>query len=217
MSSTKQPNEAPQKTAATIAKIFFNVGDDPASQKTAIRRLLWSAILYAGAIPSLFYFAFGEVSGLGWGLTIFFVAYCLLAAVGIYFRTRTQYHTTVPVRGNWADRIGSLWLLSCAFGPFLGWCLTAALPLTVDSWRWLYGLRLLLAAGVPVLTALPLTRYIRGKATWVALPLLVIVTLLPILSVVNVGRDLWTGAQRQPNQTTQTYLPYTQQNLDQPK
>src|SRR5437763_1982597 len=44
-----------------------------------------------------------------------------------------------------------------------------------------------------LVTALPLTRYLRGKATWVGLPLLVVVTLLPVWTVVNHSRDLWEG------------------------
>jgi hypothetical protein len=56
----------------------------------------------------------------------------------------------------------------------------------------MYGLRVLLAAVVPLVLALPLTRYVRGKSAWVALPLLV-VTLLPVSSGMNVSLDLWEG------------------------
>jgi hypothetical protein len=54
-------------------------------------------------------------------------------------------------------------------------------------------MRVVLGAGAPLITCLPLTRYLRGKVTLVAFPLLVIVTLLPIRSVVPVGRDLLEG------------------------
>jgi hypothetical protein len=80
----------------------------------------------------------------------------------------------------------------------------------------LYALRLALAAGLPLITALPLTRYLRGKAIWVALPLLVAITLLPILSVVNTGRDLWIGlVQQQVHSTGQIewYFLYTQEGF----
>jgi hypothetical protein len=62
------------------------------------------------------------------------------------------------------------------------------------------------------LTALPLTRYLRGKATLIALPILVAITLLPVMSAVNVSRDLVAGPITQHNQTTdqlEYYLSYT--------
>jgi hypothetical protein len=151
------------------------------------------------------------------------VVYCLLSATGLYFLPRTEYHTPVALRGDWVDRLGAFWLVSCAFGPFFGWALTSTLPLTMTSWRWIYGLRVLLAAGLPLITALPLTRYLRGKAVLVALPIMLIVTMLPIWSTVNVSRDLWEGPVVQQvqsiNNPTETvrelYLPHTNRIIEQ--
>ncbi len=159
----------------------------------AIRRLLLGAGQSMLLIPMLFFWRFGEVGGVGWGTTLFFIGYCLLAALGLYFQPHTAYHAPTQGQFDWADRVGAFWLVSCVFGPLAGWLLTAVFPLTVDSWRWLYGLRFLLAAAIPLLTALPLTRYLQGRAAWVALPLLLVITSLPIGSVVNVSKDLWSG------------------------
>jgi hypothetical protein len=186
--------ETPTETARKVARIFFGVDSDDLSRKRTIQHLLGTAVASAVLVPLLFYLQFGEVGPLGWGTTIFFVVYCLLAATGLFFLPKTEYHTPAALHGDWADRLGAFWLVSCAFGPFFGWMLTSILPLTVDSWRLVYGLRVLLAAGLPLLTALPLTRYLRGKAVMVALPIMLIVTLLPIWSTVNVSRDLWEGA-----------------------
>jgi hypothetical protein len=120
------------------------------------------------------------------------------------------------LRGDWLDRIGAFWLVSCAFGPLFSWFLASIVPLTPASWRWVYGARLILAAGLPLLTALPLTRYIRGKGGWIALLLLVGVTLLPVWSVVSVSRDLWQGplVHQVPSQGGfELYLQYTRQSL----
>jgi hypothetical protein len=207
---------SPKKTADRVAKAFLGVGSDKASQQTAIRQLLLGAVECAVLIPLLFYWRFGDIGGLGWGTTIFFVGYCLLAATGLYFRPRTEYHTPVRLRGDWADRVGAFWLVSCVFGPLLGWMITSAFPITVASWRWLYALRVILAVGAPLVTALPLTRYLRGKATRVALPLLVVITMLPIWSAVNVSRDLWEGPivrQIQSADRPELYLQYTEQGL----
>jgi hypothetical protein len=223
MSNATPPEwEPPAETAWKVAHSLFGVDEDDASRKKAIRHLLVEAIVFAILVPLLFYMGFGEVGPMGWGTTIFFVVYCLLAATGLYFLPRPEYHTPVARRGDWADRLGAFWLISCAFGPFFGWMLTSALPLTIISWRWIYGLRVLLAAGLPLITALPLIRYLRGKAVWIALPILLIVTLLPIWSAVNVSRDLWEGPVIQQVQSinnpaetvTELYLPHTKQALE---
>lgn len=213
--STTDNDPSPQETADQVAKAFFGVTDN-VTRQTAMRQLLIGAVECAILIPALFYLRFGEIGGLGWGTTIFFVAYCLLAVVGLYYRPQTGFHTSVRRRGDWLDRIGAFWLVSCVFGPFLGWIITAAFPITVNTWRWLYAARVILAVILPLLTVLPLTRYLRGKATWVALPLLVIITLLPIWSARNVSRDLWEGPVVQQVEATEQpelYLLYTKQSL----
>jgi hypothetical protein len=226
MMRSKNPTpkqEPPVETARKVARTFFGVGSDGASQKEAIRQLLVSAVLFAALVPLLFYMEFREVGPLGWGMTIFFVVYCLVSAIGLYFLPHPEYHSPVALRGDWADRLGAFWLVSCAFGPFFGWILTSALPITVTSWRWVYGLRVLLAAGLPLITALPLTRYLRGKAVLVALPIMLIVTMLPIWSAVNVSRDLWEGpvikqvqSVNNPNETVrELYLPHTNRVIEQ--
>jgi hypothetical protein len=211
-----EPDASPQETADRVARTYFGVGDEPGSRRRVIIRLLGQAVGFVALIPALFWLNFGEIGGFGWATTLFFVGYCLLAAVGLYFQPRRQYHTPVAVRGDWADRVGAFWLVSCLFGPLLGWVVTAVFPITAASWQLLYGLRLLLAAGLPLLTAAPLTRYLRGKAAWVGLPLLLIITLLAVWSAVNVGYDLWYGPVMQPLPGTDDwvlYLPYSGQTL----
>jgi hypothetical protein len=70
------------------------------------------------------------------------------------------------------------------------------------------------AAGMPILTALPLTRYVRGKSAWVALPLLLLVTLLAVSTAMNVSQDLWEGPTvRETNGATDLFLKHTQRSL----
>ena len=54
-------------------------------------------------------------------------------------------------------------------------------------------MRVFLGAGLPLLLALPLTRYVRGKSALIALPLLICVTLLAASSAMNASSDLWDG------------------------
>ena len=200
----------PQEVSDQIAETFFGVTDE-ASRRRVIRQCLIGAVEAVVLVPCLFYLRFGRVGPLGWGATVFFSTYLLLTAIGLYFRPRTEYHSPVALRGDWKDRVGAFWLMGCAFGPFFGWLLTSGVfPLTQSSWQWLYGLRVFLAAAVPILLALPLTRYVRGKSAWIALPLLIGVTLLPVSSAMNVTLDLWEGPV-----ATQSglYLKHTERNI----
>jgi len=189
------PEQDPQAAAEAVARGYLKLDTDPASLRRAALRFVIGAVESAVLIPLIFKLRFGVVGDLGWGTTVFFVAWCLLAAVGLFFQKRPEFHTTVKLRGDWLDHLGAFWLVACAFGPFFGWLAVNVLPVTAASWAAVYGLRLFLAAGLPLLTAIPLTRYITGKSAWVSLPLLVLVTLLPISSAWNTSRDLREGPQ----------------------
>lgn len=192
------PNKTPRQTADEVARNFFGVKDNY-TKAQAIRQNLLCALIVPVLVPALFLLKFGEVGPLGWGTTVFFFVYPLLTALGLFFKDRTEYHTPISLQGGWLDRLGSFWLVACVFGPFLGWFFTTGtIPITLGSWQWLYGLRIFFAAVVPLILALPLTRYLSGKATLIALPLLIVITLLPISSAMNVSLDLWQGPQVQP-------------------
>ena len=210
---------SPKDTADTVARSFFGVEAHPASRSSAARQMLVSTVFAAVLTPALFLLRFGEVGPLGWGLTVFFVMYCVLAAVGLYFGPRPEYHSRVPLRNDWLDKIGAFWLMACVFGPFFGWVVAAIVPITPDSWRVVYGVRVCLAAGLPLITMLPLTRYARGKAALIALPMLIGITLLALWTAVDAGRDLVAGPiERQtPDGHIELYLKYTDQSLGKPR
>jgi hypothetical protein len=168
--------------------------------RPASLRVLWrwglAALTAATWVPLRFYEETGEVPPVAWGLSVFLATLCLLAGVGFYFARRTEYHTPVEAHDGWADRVSAFWLVSCAFGPFFGWALTSAFTLTEGNWRWLYGGRVGLSVGLPVLTALPLLRYVSGRGAPLMLALLVGVTALPVWSAWATARDLWDGPSR---------------------
>ncbi|HTP08833.1 MAG TPA: hypothetical protein VMP08_11325 [Anaerolineae bacterium] len=213
MSDSDQPT--PQETSDAIAHSIFGVEADRAARSRAAREMILSALAAAILIPALFYLRFRDVGPLGWGTTIFFVVYCLLAAIGLYFGPHAEYHARVPLRGDWLDRIGAFWLVACVFGPLFSWIILQVVPITLDSWRMVYSLCVILAVGLPLITALPLTRYARGKAALIALPLLIGITLLPIWSVVDVGRDLIAGpiVRQTSAGHAESYLSYTERSL----
>jgi hypothetical protein len=185
-----------------LVRQFFSPQTDPESLKRSVRRWLMGAFWCAILVPVAFYLRFGEIPPLGWGTTVFFIAYCLLSAVGLHFFRRTEYHTPVEWRDDWLDRIGAFWLMACAFGPLFGWFLAAAFTLTTSNWRWLYGGRLALSIGLPLLTGMPLLRYVRGRGAPVMLTLLLSVTALPVWSAVATLRDYVSGP-------VNSVLPYT--------
>ena len=171
--------------------------EDTPPARPASARVLWrwglAALTAATWVPIRFYEETGEVPPLAWGFSVFLATLCLLAGVGFYYAGRPEYHTRVEARGDWLDRVGAFWLVACAFGPFFGWVLTSVFTLTEANWRWLYGGRVGLSVGLPLLTALPLLRYVSGRGAPLMLALLLGVTALPVWSAWATMRDLWEG------------------------
>jgi hypothetical protein len=180
------------------------------------RQMVVAAFIVGAVVPLLFWVQFGNINGFAWATAGFLAMVCLLSAVGLVFHPLQQYHTPVPLHGGWGDLIGSFWLVSCVFGPLIGWGLTELMPITASSWQSLYGQRVLLAAGLPLITVIPLFRYLRGRAILVGLPVLLIVTFLAVWSAADVAYDLWQGPVVQLIPGTdewELWLPYTGQSL----
>jgi hypothetical protein len=181
------------RVAQNLARNFFHTETDPESIRKAVRGWLiaipWAAVL----TPTIFWLRFGTVTPLGWGLTIFFVVYCLLSAIGLHFLIKPEYHTPVAYRNDWIDRVGAFWLVACVLGPFFGWMLTTGFWITANSWQWFYAGRVLFAIVLPVLTSFALFRYVRGHGAPLMLALLVGVTALPVWSGWATLMDLKNG------------------------
>jgi len=171
---------------------YFNVTSIKGDNRQLAKRFLLGALWAAIGTPVLFYLKFGTLNWFSISFTIFLVVLCLLFALGFFFQTKTEYHTRVPMEGSLADRIGAFWLVACAFGPFFGWVITA-FPPTESSWKWQYLARAFLSVILPVITAVPLVPYARGKAAVIAIPLLFAITALPVTSCLWVLADLHDG------------------------
>jgi len=176
-----------------ILSQYFKADSSRNNNRGLVRRYLLAAVEAALLVPLLFYWKFGTVSWFAIGFTVFLVVLCLLVALGLFFQNRSSFHTRVPAGSYVGDRIGAFWLMACAFGPLLGWFTTAVFPLTTGSWRWLCLVRVFFAVVLPLITAVPLVRYARGKATLIAVPLLLGITALPMLSCWWVISDLHDG------------------------
>ncbi|HWP53107.1 MAG TPA: hypothetical protein VN476_03180, partial [Pyrinomonadaceae bacterium] len=186
------PDRQDQTERERILARYFNVASIKGDNRQIVKRFLLGALWAAVLTPLLFYLKFGTLNWFSISFTIFLVVLCLLFALGFFFQTRTEYHTRVPIEGNLADRIGAFWLVACAFGPFFGWIITSFSP-TESSWKWQYMARAFLSVILPVITAVPLVPYARGKAALIAIPLLLAITALPVTSSLWVLADLHDG------------------------
>ena len=183
-----------QEQRERILADYFKVASIKGDNRELVKRFLLGAVWAAVLTPLLFYLRFGTINWFSIGFTTFLVVLCLLFALGFFFQTKTEYHTQVPMAGSLADRIGAFWLVACMFGPFFGWIITAFSP-GEASWKWQYLARAFLSVILPVITAIPLVPYARGKAALIAIPLLLVITALPILSCLWVLADLQDGPQ----------------------
>lgn len=178
--------------AARDAMAHLGISPAAASRRRAARKFLFG-IPWVAVVPLVFLLKYGEVGPFGWGLTVFLIVFCVLAAVGLHFHDRTDLHTPVEPKGDWLDVISAFWLVACAFGPLVGWLCTALATPTPDNWQWFYGARVFFAVALPVITMLPCLRYVRGKGTPLMLAILLGVTALPVWSAWWTMRDLLSG------------------------
>jgi hypothetical protein len=190
-------NQADQEQAERrrILARYFSVSSIRGDNRPLAKRFLLGALWAAVLTPLLFYLKFGTVGWFAIGFTVFLVMLCLLFAFGFFFQTKRAYQSPVPMRHSIADRIGAFWLVACAFGPFLGWLITV-FGVNENSWKWQYLARAFLAVILPVITAVPLVPYARAKSALFALPLLLMVTALPVTSCLWVLADLHDGPVR---------------------
>lgn len=186
-----QPSDETAERERILAR-YFKVTSTTGDNRQLAKRFLLGALWSAALTLLLFYLKFGSISCFSIGFTIFLVVLCLLFALGLFIQNKPEYQTNVPMEHSLADRIGAFWLVACAFGPFFGWLVTA-IPPTEASWKWQYLGRAFLAVILPVITAVPLVPYARGKSALIAIPLLLVITALPILSCLWVLADLNDG------------------------
>jgi hypothetical protein len=168
--------------------------DDPAENRRSARAFLIAAAQAAVIIPVLFYLQFGEINAFALSFTGFVVVLCLLVALGFSIPDKPEYQTPVVAKGGVLNYVGAFWLVACALGPFFGWLVTApAFPLTAGNWWWRYVLRAVLSVGLPVLTALPLVVYVRGRYRYIMVLLLIGLPTLAAWSGLNTLQDLREG------------------------
>src|SRR5205085_1832259 len=200
------PADEPVTTAEKGRESDAGSKDDTVANRRGARGFLIAAAQAAVIIPILFYLQFGEINAFALSFTGFIVVLCLLVALGYSIPDKPEYQTPVRARGGVLNYVGAFWLVACAFGPFFGWLMTAPeFPVTEGNWWWRYAARAVLSVGLPVLTALPLVVYVRGRYWHVMVLLLVGLPALAAWSGLNTLLDLREGPA--VRQTTGYYKP----------
>ena len=150
-------------------------------------------LFIAGAVPGIFWLRFGTVDGFALGLTAFLL---MLGAV-IEFVPRASAVATpegpVKVTPGRFDRLGVVWVLAIPFAPFLSWVLTNAFDVDASNWRELLGTRAALCVVLPLVTVLPLVRYVRRGTAGVSIAVLVVGTGFPVAAGAGSAFDVIAG------------------------
>jgi hypothetical protein len=158
----------------------------------------------AGAVPAIFWLRFGTVDGIAIGLTVFLL---LLGAV-IEFVPRAAAvagpESHVKVTPGRYDRLGVVWVLSIPFAPFLSWVLTNLFDVGASNWRLLLGVRALLCVALPLVTVLPLVRYVRSGTAGIMIAVLVVGTGFPVATGIGSAFDVIAGPAWQDVTVVQT-------------
>ena len=168
-----------------------------------IKNTLIGVIVVSTLIPALFYLSFGEVGPVGFGLTVFLVTATLLVRVGQYANERESFYApsnAIIIRDDWLDKVTFTGLVFFVLGPLIGLFVSSstALPPSEASWRWQYGIRVFLAIVIPLVTAvLILVFHVERRTLLVYLPVVLLVTALPVSSAVRPLMDLCVGPQKQ--------------------
>jgi hypothetical protein len=169
-----------KRPADIVTKGYFGFSQNTPKQ-TIIKELLSGIPWVLVIVPGVFYLTFSEVGPIGWGLTVFFTCYLILASIAIHYRDQPDKHAKLQTSGSLGDKIGGLWLLACVFGPLIAW---------IIGQTGLYGVeregvnlaRVFFSAILPILSALPLLRYVHRKNFYITIPILIIITGIAIFS-----------------------------------
>lgn len=170
-----------------------NGGDRPAPAWLAGG---WTSYVFSAALLlAMFYFYIGTIDG----FAIAFTAFVLIVAAGAEYlprasadATSAEGRSTIPPP-RWQGCLGVVWLLSFPFAPLFCWFLFQTVEITSANWHALLGLRVALCIVMPLVTMLPLLRYLKRGYVALQLAVLAIGTGFPIITALGAARDLITG------------------------
>ena len=143
-----------------------------------------------------FWLQLGEIPMYAIGFCVFLIALQILLIVGLRFGNRPEVHTKVAPKNGLLDKIGAWWLMACAFGAFFGWVAGTLVSFSPEYWYLFLSFKVFLTILLPVATMLPNIRYISRNAAYIQVPIMFVVTLLPILVGLGAAMTLIAGVRR---------------------
>ena len=147
-----------------------------------VLQLLFSIGLSTLLILIAFWLEFGELRAFAYGFAVFLGIFQILMVFGFRFRDRAEFKVNGPARFGVLDKIAGFWLVTCAFGAFFAWISGNLGVYFFPAYRTaFYCLAAVFSIVLPVATMLPNLRYLSGKAMMVQIPLLTLVTILPVM------------------------------------
>jgi len=116
------------------------------------------------------------------GFAIGLTAFLLLIVFGLRFipALNKKYgaeQEKLKVKRGAFDWLGAVWLLAIPFAPFLMWVVDSLTVITTQNWKIILGIKAGLCVLIPVVSLLPLIKYVRGKAVPYAVLILTIGTI----------------------------------------
>ena len=180
-------------TASVLAVLFALAVLIRRTNNTILLGLLVSAT-FTVFLLWLFYENFGVIN-----LSIFCVAFffdCIFISLGLWRyaqdrKSRDESDKASNLRGDWLAIITLVGFLFHYAGPVVGWGLTDLS--TEASWPLLYGTRVILALILPTISAAVMLPFLLRRALLVYVPLVLLMTALPVWSGLNAALDLYEG------------------------
>lgn len=149
--------------------------------------ILFSDIL----LLMIFLLGFGELNRFLFGFLIFVSALQIFLIVGLRIPSRTRFHLTHWLSGDFINELGAWWLVSCAFGALFGWICSYLAVSFPDYENIFLSAAVFFTIFLPVLTMLPRLRFLERDTSYKQIPLLFFVTILPVLVGFNSFLTLW--------------------------
>lgn len=137
-------------------------------------------VAIAAIVPALFWLRFDT-----WRFGLALAAFLILLVLGVQFipeldRKYGDEQAALKVKPSVFDRLAVVWLLAIPFAPFLAWVIGSLATVNVRAWRLVLGSQACLCVALPVVCALPMLRYVRGRAAPYSLLILFLGTMFPV-------------------------------------
>lgn len=159
----------------------------------------WAQLLViAILLPAAFWLRFGRVDAFALGFTAFLLLLALavhyLPGLADRYGADQAQHPVAPGRLDW---LAPVWLLCIPFAPLVLWLIGSLAVVTEANWRLVLGSKAFVCVVLPVISVLPLLKYVRGQAAPISMLILAIGTLFPVTFGLNALWDLSSGPQRE--------------------